>query len=405
MPSYRDEDTLRELYWDEGMSIQEIADHCGCHRTTAHDWMKKHGIERRTAPQNKPVQHRITESGYECWRHDTGGTQYKVLVHRLQKVAEEGIDAVKGMEVHHKNRIPWDNRPSNLELVTSEEHWDITADQIRVDAADISDEKLREYIYEKSMSINDIVEEEGCKKLAVERCLEQSPVWRRFFPERDNQIVVCVVENNSIEFATDYFDLAETTIEQRLRAAERNDLISNGRVPLQDRYDKDELQRLYHEGGCTQKEIAERYDTTAGRISQVFSHLDISTRSRGPEKDSSKQSFLGEDMEQPWQDETILREEYVENENGYRVLADAWGTRQPTIKKWVEKFGFEKHAETEYVDCPWQDEDTLREMYHDQQMTQQEIADELGCSTGSITKWMKRHDIEARTTGETLKMK
>jgi uncharacterized protein YjcR len=405
MARYHDEDVLRELYWEKGMSLKEIGEKFDTGSTTINTWMKKNGIDRRTAAQDKPVHYRTDDSGYERWRHNTNGIKYGVAVHRLVKVAEEGLEAVKGMEVHHKNRIPWDNRPSNLELVTPQEHREITGEQNKIDAADISDEKLREYIYGKSMSINDIAEAEDCKKLAVERSLEQSPVWRRFLPQRDNQIVVYVVENNSIEFAADYFDLAEDTIKQRLYAAERNDLIPTQRTLVEDEFSKEKLQRLYHEEDYTQQDIADKFDVTSGYISQLFSRFDISASGRGPEKHSRNDSFLGEDMEQPWQEEEILREEYVENNNGYRVLSDAWGCSQSTIQKWVEKFGFEKNDPTDYIDEPWHDEDTLREMYHEQQMTQQEIADELGCSTGSINTWMKRHGIEARTTGETLKMK
>jgi len=90
--------------------------------------MRKNNVERRTACQDKPVHYRIDDRGYERWRHDTGDTQHGVAVHRLQMVAEEGIEAVKGMEVHHKNTIKWDNRPSNLELLTKEEHMSIHGD-------------------------------------------------------------------------------------------------------------------------------------------------------------------------------------------------------------------------------------------------------------------------------------
>ena len=45
-----------------------------------------------------------------------------MVVHRLLAVSEWGLDAIRGREVHHKNEIPWDNRPENLELVTREEH-------------------------------------------------------------------------------------------------------------------------------------------------------------------------------------------------------------------------------------------------------------------------------------------
>lgn len=47
---WRDEELLRQKYWDEGMSGPEIADEWGCATRTITEWRHKHGIE--TKPQN-----------------------------------------------------------------------------------------------------------------------------------------------------------------------------------------------------------------------------------------------------------------------------------------------------------------------------------------------------------------
>ena len=57
--------------------------------------------------------------GHEMWRAEDDNF---IPVHRLQAVAEWGLDAVKDKHVHHKNGIPWDNRIENLELVSNAEH-------------------------------------------------------------------------------------------------------------------------------------------------------------------------------------------------------------------------------------------------------------------------------------------
>lgn len=44
---WRDEETLRRLYWDEGLSMQQIADKLGCTNQTITYWMKRHDIDRR----------------------------------------------------------------------------------------------------------------------------------------------------------------------------------------------------------------------------------------------------------------------------------------------------------------------------------------------------------------------
>ena len=44
---WRDEETLRHLYWDEEMTLMEVADELGVTRPTIYQWMEKHGIDRR----------------------------------------------------------------------------------------------------------------------------------------------------------------------------------------------------------------------------------------------------------------------------------------------------------------------------------------------------------------------
>jgi DNA-binding transcriptional ArsR family regulator len=60
-----------------------------------------------------------------------GGYEYGVCtlneadsipIHRLVAIAEYGVDAVAGREIHHKNGIKWDNRPSNLTPLDREAH-------------------------------------------------------------------------------------------------------------------------------------------------------------------------------------------------------------------------------------------------------------------------------------------
>jgi hypothetical protein len=53
-------------------------------------------------------------------------------------------------------------------------------------------------------------------------------------------------------------------------------------------------------------------------------------------------------------------------------------------------------------DYPWRDPEVLRDLYVDEEMSTIEVADELGTKSGTISKWLDRHDIEARSISEAM---
>jgi hypothetical protein len=110
------------------MSTEEIAKEAGAAGGgTIREWMDNYGIEKRK--KGDAIRHKLAtihptfftnKKGYEtvCGRH----SDEIYRLHRLVMIAEHGVDAVADMDVHHKNEIPWDNRPENLELLTKSEH-------------------------------------------------------------------------------------------------------------------------------------------------------------------------------------------------------------------------------------------------------------------------------------------
>lgn len=51
---WHDESTLRGLYWEEGLDMNEIADHFGCDRQAIENWMKRHDIQSRSVILSAP---------------------------------------------------------------------------------------------------------------------------------------------------------------------------------------------------------------------------------------------------------------------------------------------------------------------------------------------------------------
>jgi len=114
---------LRRLYYEAEYSTVDLADHYGMAERTVARWMDKEGMPRR--PSSREQTHACfytTQNGYEEWATLTSKKHHCFRVSRLLAVAEYGFEAVAGKDVHHKNHIPWDNRPENIEVLSPEEH-------------------------------------------------------------------------------------------------------------------------------------------------------------------------------------------------------------------------------------------------------------------------------------------
>ncbi len=127
---YKDPDVLEELYYGERLSTREIARRFGVSGNTIHYWMDKLGVDRRNRSESgklvkyrRPASYSTDIRGYERWRtHYNGEKEPIVSVHRLLAVSEFGFEETCDMVVHHKNGIPWDNRPENIELMSNSKH-------------------------------------------------------------------------------------------------------------------------------------------------------------------------------------------------------------------------------------------------------------------------------------------
>lgn len=124
-----DRDWLYEKYVEEGLTTYDIADIVGCRHGTVWHRLKKYGIETHSQSISTATDHPSFDyhRGYHratshLYRDGEQVETRSLRVHRLVAVAEWGFDALEGKHVHHRNGIPWDNRPENLQLVTPEEH-------------------------------------------------------------------------------------------------------------------------------------------------------------------------------------------------------------------------------------------------------------------------------------------
>jgi len=112
---------LLEWHHEDGMTTREISSEFNIPRDGLREVFNKCDVA--TLGGDKPyVSFRTSQRGYETWRHMIDGERHMARVHRLIAVAEHGVGAVSGNVVHHKNGVPWDNRPENLEVMDERTH-------------------------------------------------------------------------------------------------------------------------------------------------------------------------------------------------------------------------------------------------------------------------------------------
>lgn len=123
-----DEAVLRELYGTRGLSQREISNKFGVAPSTVGEAMADLGIEARGVLEAASAANRVqrcyfrTKRGYEIAGSRCGESTHEMMIHQLVAVAEYGFDAVVDRVVHHRNEFSWDNRPANLVPMTDSEH-------------------------------------------------------------------------------------------------------------------------------------------------------------------------------------------------------------------------------------------------------------------------------------------
>jgi transposase len=95
----------------------------------------------------------------------------------------------------------------------------------------------------------------------------------------------------------------------------------------------------------------------------------------------------------PWWDEDRLREMYHGEGMTMEEVADEFGVSQSTIQDRFDDFGIETRSTGRSKPQPWRSRDRLREEYVEKDKTQEEVAEELGCSTFTVRKWLKKFDL------------
>jgi predicted DNA-binding protein YlxM (UPF0122 family) len=121
---------LESLHWNENMTKQEIANLFQTSKTTVHRYFERNDIDSKSLREAKYSQNihpsvRNSSRGYVIASARTpDGNRKQFYVHRLVAFAhfDGDMDDFCDLQVHHRNKYKWDNRPRNLEPLSEVQH-------------------------------------------------------------------------------------------------------------------------------------------------------------------------------------------------------------------------------------------------------------------------------------------
>lgn len=115
-------------------------------------------------------------------------------------------------------------------------------------------------------------------------------------------------------------------------------------------------------------------------------------------------------MGNPHRDEDTLRRLYVDEGMTMSEIADKLDCTTTTVWKWMGRHGIEARdpSEAKLVrrdEAPYRDPETLERLYHGESMTVREIAEKFDVAKMTISRWLRKHDIDTRTPNESCNIR
>lgn len=107
-------------------------------------------------------------------------------------------------------------------------------------------------------------------------------------------------------------------------------------------------------------------------------------------------------MGEPYHDEKWLRGEYVDKRRTTTEIADECGVTATTISDWLDRhdIGARSQQEAQKPDAEYTDREWLYTEYVENGRSMKDIGEECGVSGAVILKWLRRFDIETRHSAQ-----
>jgi len=156
--------------------------------------------------------------------------------------------------------------------------------------------------------------------------------------------------------------------------------------------DKAWLREQYAEKQRNTVEIAEECDCAPSTVGRWLKKFDIGVRSSNPVPDERL-------TEPAW-----LREQYVNQQHTTTMIAEECGCDPTTVNSWLNEHSIETRQqggspENQVPDERLADAEWLHEKYIENKLTTTEIADMCDCAGSTVGDWLKRHNIPTRDGG------
>lgn len=157
------------------------------------------------------------------------------------------------------------------------------------------------------------------------------------------------------------------------------------------------LSEEYLDKGKSCAEIANDLDVSDDTVLRAIHEAGIETRD-AHEKGAEKQ-------QKPLEKEKLVRLYHIEEKSAMEI-ADELGCSARNVYRWMERHGVKLRDRTQAIrngqsPVELRDREWLKEHYVEHRKSTNVIASELGCASSTVLAWLRRHNIDIRHHSET----
>lgn len=413
---WRDKEKLRELYFEEGLTHKEIGERLGCKQSTVTKWINEFDLQKE-----RPTPWKDEETLKELY-HEEGLTTEEIAeeLDCSHSTISRWLDKFEGFSgsnnpwqdrtlmtnLYHKERMS--HKEMAEELCCSESAIERWLEKLNIrtrEEAPYTNPELLELLYvKKDLTAYEVSEELYCSYSAVARWLNRHDISKEESPdpwtEKDTLEEMYVEQEMSTMEIGEELGCHSSTVRDWLH---RHDIdvrdFGGGGGPWQS---KELLKRLYVKQEKSITEIGEELGCTHQTVSRWLAKHGIETRGSGKPHRVLDAEFTNYEDE-PHRDRELLFQLYIQERKSISEIAHEFGVADSSVRVYLDKYGLLDEREDIHIDDldydvpeeePWKDEELLRLLYVEHDVSTLQIAEWLGCVANTVITWLRKYDIE-----------